>query len=197
MKRIILAVLLALLVLPTVASAQADLTVDQFFLPGSNTSGYRVHASTTSSHLNVSLPSGAVWAERGYKEVVRFSHLAATGLTNTNLSIHGQSRLAATGGTFQRLGYEGSILGVTLTSSAALTAGTATAEPTVQNAGVVRGSGLTVVLSAAGPPQYASRIQARGVTTFDSGHEVGCRITTTNDLAPVNAELLCGVTVEF
>ena len=80
-----------------------DLGVQQFFLPATSTSGYRVHTSRT--HMNVTIPRGNIWAAGGYKTPLQFAHVATASLTNFAIGL-GQSGVTA-----QRLGAEGSVLG--------------------------------------------------------------------------------------
>ena len=70
---VLLAIGLALwLQTPGIAAAQSDVSVHQFFLPGTSTVGYRVHAS--SSEMHVMLGQGDIRASGGYKAPYSFSH---------------------------------------------------------------------------------------------------------------------------
>lgn len=191
----ILVIVILVLAAPGATPASThDLTVDQFFLPGTNTSGYRVHTSTTRAHMNITIPRGNIWAVGGYKALARFTHPATASQSSANIALSG------TAVTQQRFGYEGSVLGVSVVSSSALTAGTATAVPTIRNLGTVRATGLTAAIGTgptAGHTQFFSRTQARGRDVFGASDEVGCQLTTTSDIAPVGANILCTVIVEF
>src|SRR3990167_1893612 len=115
-----------------------DLGVQQFFLPATSTSGYRVHTSRT--NMNVTIPRGNIWAAGGYKTPLQFAHVATASLTNFAIGL-GQSGVTA-----QRLGAEGSVLGLSFASSEVITAGTADANATIRSGGVIRSAGLTLRL---------------------------------------------------
>lgn len=191
MRRILGLILLgALLLVPSVARGQTDLSVQQFFLPGTNTSAFRVHTNRT--HMNLTIPRGKIQAEGGYKTLLPFTHVATASLSNFAIGLH------QSGVTYQRLGSEGSVLGLTFASSEVITAGTADANATIRSGGEVRSAGLTVRLEPGGQrSQYASITQARGLATFTATEEVGCRLNTSSNIAPLSAQLLCTVIVEF
>lgn len=175
---------------PALAWAQTDLSVEQFFLPATSTSGYRVHTSRT--HMNVTIPRGNVWAVGGYKTPLQFAHVATASLSNFAIGL-GQSGVTA-----QRLGNEGNVLGLTFASSEVITAGTADANATIRSGGEIRSAGLTLRLEPGGQrSQYGSITQARGLATFTATEEVGCRLTTSATIAPASAQLLCTVIVDF
>ena len=191
MKRIILAVLVALLAAPALVAAQTDLTVDQFFLPGSNTSGYRVHASA--AHMTVSLPHGRITADGGYKTVFQFAHVATASLTNQAIAVAGYGVL------YQPSTATGSVIGVGIAASEPITAGRATARAVVRNRlNDIMPTRLTVAIGdGERSRRFNAATQARGLDYFDYTMAIGCDLTTTSAITPTNAQLLCSVVVEF
>ena len=197
MRRAFWLTLAVVLLLPTGAAAtNHDRDVQQFFLPATNTPGFRVHTARAAlAHMNLTIPRGNIWAVGGYKTPVRFTHVATASLAAFAIGLH-QSAV-----TYQRLGYEGNVLGLTLAASDALTAGTATAVATIRRTAAgtvtVAPTQLSVTIGGPGPSQFASRTQARGRDTFRADQEVGCQLTTSADIAPVGAQLACTVVVDF
>ena len=202
MRRAFWLTLAIVLLLPAAAvAANHDREVQQFFLPGTNTSGFRVHSARAAlAHMNLTIPRGNIWAVGGYKTPLRFVHTALSGLPPAALTAVAIG-LDTTGVLYQRLGYEGNVIGLTLAASDALTAGTATARATIRKttAGTVTVglTQLTVTLGGAGPSQFASATQARGRDTFRADQEVGCQLTTSANIAPGGAQLACTVVVDF
>lgn len=185
--------LLAVAVCPSwVGATNHDFQIQQFFLPGQNRAGFRIHAAVTRNHMNVSIPYGSIWAEGGYKTLVRYTHFATASLTDRELG------LGTTAVNYQRFGYQGSVIGITVGASEALTAGRITVEATVRRGGTLIPTGLTAVIDGAtGPTQFGMRTQGRGLDFFFAADEVGCRLTTTADVAPTRAQVICTVVVEF
>lgn len=86
--------------------------------------------------------------------------------------------------------HAGSIIGISVASSEARTAGTATFE--VFKNGI--GTGLTTVLDAT-DTQYAFGVQAEGVDTFAAGDRIDVRVTTDGSWAPTTADVEVSVTI--
>ena len=83
-------------------------------------------------------------------------------------------------------------------ASAALTAGSATCQATIRNFDdTVVATGLTAVISGTGATQFNATAQARGLDVFLTTDSIGCRLTTTADIAPLTAEVACTVIVEL
>ena len=178
-----------------------DREIQRFVLPGTNTTGHRVHASRV--HMSLTLPSGNIIARGGYKTLIAFAHPEATkaSLTNVAMVLAGAGlRSSNAGVSYQRAAFAGSIIGITLGASTALTTGTATAEATILpfNSTTVQPTGLTVTLDAAlATSQFNAEERARGLFAFTGADSVGCRITTAATLAPVTGVLACTVIIEF
>lgn len=183
--------------------------IQRFVLPGTNTTGYRAHAS--GSELHITLPAGNIWAQGGYKVAYTYAHgdFLTANLSATAMPIAGTLRISpagggvTTGGVFyQKPPSAGYVVGVAISSSTALTAGAAHAEATVLIGGSsVQGTGLRTII---GPgetvDQYAAATQARDrAPKFRAGNEdsVGCRWATSANVAPSNAQIICTVIVEY
>lgn len=80
------------------------------------------------------------------------------------------------------------IVGVSVRSSAARTAGTLTVEPLIDGSA----TGLTSVLNAT-DTQSAKATQLRGSDFASAGSRIGCRITTDGTWAPVTADVVVTV----
>ena len=204
MKRALLVAPLIVLALAAPLEAQTtgieDREIQRFVLPGTNTTGFRVHANR--SHMNLTLPSGNIVAIGGYKVAVAFAHPEnmKPSLTNEAMPLVGTARPGDSGSgvPYQRTPFAGSIIGIAIGASTALTAGSATAEATIRElSGTVRAMGLTAVISGTAATQYNATAQARDLDRFTSSDGVGCRITTSSNLAPVTAEIVCTVIIEF
>lgn len=206
MTRLALAVALLLLSAGS-AAAQTDLTIDRFFLPGTSTTGYRVHANTSEMHVTV--PSGKIRAAGGYKTPVVFSHASnvVAGLSNQAIP------LATTGVTYLRPVTAGSIIGVSIGARAALDVGAAHAEATILRDGSVVATGLIAVIRdsswSGAQNQFSANSQARDLSQFTTSEAIGCRITTDSTAAnqgegtlqnpgfrPLTNEFVCTVTIE-
>lgn len=191
-------------------AAQPDpqnITIHQFFLPGTQTSGWRVHGGST--EISLRLAQGDVWAEGGYKVAYAFAHndYVGIGASDALVPIAGSTwfRQAGTIGVgvpYQLTPYGGSIIGIAISASAALTAGDAHAEAIVfdpSSAGTTA-TGLTAYIGAeqtAPRRQYRVDTQAKDVDRFVSGNAVGCRMNTGTALAPNTVEIVCTVIVEY
>ena len=84
----------------------------------------------------------------------------------------------------------GSIIGVSVASTAARTAGTLTVEVTKNGSG----TGLQAQLNAT-DTQYAYATQELDEDTFDAGDRIGVKITTSADWAPTTADIVVMVLV--
>ena len=191
--------------LPSLGSAQ-DLTVEQFFLPGTNTSGFRVHASSTEMALTL---AGPIRSTGGYKSYIQYSHAeqVVRGASNVAMPIAGTSLGSGSstgprilGVVRQRMATTGSIIGIAIASSAALTYGAAHVEATITNiaAGQVnRTEFLAVIGGGLTNTQFATTTRARGRHPFGTGDAVGCNVNVQVDgVRPLTAELLCTLIVE-
>ena len=194
--------LLAGLGLPAFGSAQ-DLTVEQFFLPGTNTSGFRVHASSTEMALTL---LGPIRGTGGYKSYIQYSHAEQIVRSATNVAMpiagtsmgSGSSPLVV-GVVRHRMATTGSIIGIAIASSAAMTYGAAHVEATITNIATgqvnrtefraVIGGGLTNT-------QFATTTRARGSHPFGTGDAIGCNVNVEVIVLPMTAELLCTLIVE-
>ena len=177
-----------------------DREIQRFVLPGTNTTGLRVHASNV--HMSLALPRGNIAAMGGYKVAFVYAHgdQSRINLTASAMPIAGTIRPSDSGSgvSYQRVPFKGSVIGVAIGASTALTAGTATAEATILRAGdLVDPTGLTVVLSSVGSTQYNAARQDREISNFTALEGVGCRLTTNAAFAPTTAELVCTVIIEF
>lgn len=207
MKRALIVAVLILLAAAGLLEAQTtgitDREIQRFVVPGSaNRTGFRVHASNTAVHMSLTIPAGNIIARGGYKTMVAFAHGENTkpSLTDVAMVLAGSARPteSASGVSYQRTPFAGSIIGVTIGASAALTAGSATAEATWREIdGTVRRSFLTAVISGTAATQFNATAQARGVNAFTASDGIGCQITTSSDLLPVTAEMVCTVIIEF
>ncbi len=86
--------------------------------------------------------------------------------------------------------YPGSIVGVTVSASAARSGGTLTVAA-AKNGSTV---GLTAVLNAT-DTQWARSTQGREADRFDAGDRIGCLITTDGSWAPTTADIVAEVWV--
>ena len=204
MKRAVL-VLGLLLWFAGPAWAQSDLTVQSFVCPGgANTQCFRVHASTTEAGLTL---NGEIIATRGYKVAYVFAHTGSqvvADISNGAVPIAGSIADNAlpglSGALWQMAPTHGSIIAVAISSSGALTTGTAAhAEATVLSAGrTSRRSGLTSAIGAAKTfTQSSITTAARGVYRFQSDEAIGCNISTSTTIAPGTAQLVCTVIVVY
>ena len=181
-----------------------DQEVQGFVLPGTSTKASRVHANR--SHMSLALPYGNIIAQGGYKIAYVYAHPnnIRASLSNSAMTIAGtgseRDNNSASGVYYQRPPYAGSIIGISAGASTALTAGSVTLEATVLRKGLtpVVGTGLTTVLSSAAAVQYNANAQPRNhyLSTFYPGDLIGCRLTSSGDLAPATAEIACTLVVE-
>lgn len=210
MKRRFVALVLGLLMAGVAwpAWGQTDLSVQQFFLPGTNTSGYRVHANTTEMNLTL---AGDLYARGGYKVAYVFSHGSAAAANATThapvagLGLSSSYRQLLTP-IFQMMPFTGSVRAVTIWSSHPLTGGSAHAEATIFQAGLAApfdqgiGTGLIARIGVAGSgylnDQVAASAQGPNVDVFNNPQQIGCRIGTQTGLVPLPI-LVCTVVVEY
>ena len=203
LRRVSLALVLVLLAVAGLLEAQTTSTQDReiqrFVIPGTaNTTGYRVHASATAAHLGVAIPRGNIAAMGGYKTMIHFAHGDQTSatLTDSIVPLAGSARPSDSGSgvNYQRMPYTGSIMAVAIGSSAAVTAGRITARATILRAGGVYRTNLTTILDGG---QYQVAQQERGIDIFNATEGIGCQLSTTSNFAPVTAEVICTIIVEF
>ena len=202
MKRALFVAGLILLAVAGLLEAQTtsidDREVQRFVLPGTNTTGMRVH--TSAAHMSLTL-IGQIAAGGGYKVSFAYAHgeNIVQSTTNAVMPIAGTTRSqdSGSGVSYQRIPYAGSIIGISIGASTALTAGSATAEATIFRSNMVIATGLTATIASSGDLQYATVAQARGLDGFTPAEAIGCRLTTSADLAPRTAEMVCSVIVEF
>ena len=201
MKRALIIASVVVLALAALLEAQTtginDQETQRFVLPGTNTTGYRVHASN--AHMSIAIPRGNIVAAGGYKTLIHFAHGDQTSATITGsiMPLAGSARPSDSGSgvNYQRMPYGGSIMAVAIGASSAVTAGRITARATVLRiGGVVYLTGLTALLDGG---QYQVSQQERGIDTFTSGEGIGCQLTTTSNYTPVTSEVVCTVVVEF
>lgn len=208
MKRRIGVTLLFLFAFGVIATALAqttgvnDVEIERFVLPGTNTTGFRVHGNRT--EMNLRLPAGDIWAQGGYKVQYGFSHgrRIVQGTSNSNAAAVGTIGVSGTSGVlYASTPYAGSVVAVAIASSQALTAGYAHAEASVyQVAGdQIFRTGLTAMIgfTETGFTRSRASSQAKDLDRFLATEGVGCQMTTTSDLTPASAELLCTVVVEM
>lgn len=209
MTRARLLLISLLCLLPSAAWAQSDLTQFQLTLPGTvaprNTPSLRVHASTTEGHLT--LAHGDIIASGGYKVAYTYSHTGRTQVSLSSVAMPIAGTVAPevpAGVLYQRTPSKGSVIGLALASSAALTAGSATCEAVILNAdGNANTTGFQVLIGVAGIPntfgrtRYNAVTQARGLDPFDFLDAVGANISTSADFAPTTAVLACTVVVVY
>lgn len=100
--------------------------------------------------------------------------------------------LGLAGNTEVVMPYAGSVIGISVASNAARSAGTLTVDATVD--GVV--TGLQAVLDD-DPTTYALNTQAKDTDTFTAGQRIGVKITTDGAWAPVTADIVVAVIVEM
>lgn len=86
--------------------------------------------------------------------------------------------------------HAGSVIGVSVASSEARTAGTATFEVFKNGTG----TGLTCILNGT-DTQYASAVQATGVDTFVAGDRLDVRVSTDGSWTPTTADVEAAITV--
>ena len=208
MKRALIVAVLILLAGASLLEAQTtginDREIQRFILPGTNTTGMRVHASRV--HMSLTLPAGNIIAVGGYKVAFSYAHTGNVSVNISNAAMpvagtagpQGPTGPLAAGVAYQRTPFAGSVIGVAIGASAALTAGSATAEATIrQFDDAVRATGLTAVIAGTAATQFNATAQARGISVFSTTDSIGCRLTTTADIAPLTAEVVCTVIVEL
>lgn len=204
--------LVALIALGLAVSALAQTTgvfdqeIQRFVLPGTNTTGLRVHGSSTEMHLR--LPAGDIVAQGGYKVAWSYAHgdNVVPNVSNSNAPIAGSANAVSAplgGGVFHQLfPTAGSILAVAIGSNTALTAGYAHVEATIFDVSAATTTRTTLRALIGSPiggsaTRYAVTTAAKDTHTVPAGDAVGCQISTTVDIAPTGAELVCTLVVEF
>ena len=200
----VLIVLVGALWLATPAQAQTDLTRAAIpcLPPNTSTNCWRIHSDTTTTNTQVTL-LGAVNASGGYKEAFQFAHpnRIVINQTNTAVPVAGTSQTipASAGPTFVAMPYAGSVIAVSVSTSAAITLGGAHAEVVINHAGNATNTGLIALLDNAGQTQYNTASQARATSgsVFNAGDRVGCRMSTSSNLAPLTMGVVCTVVVSY
>lgn len=205
-----LALLLGVWVMPAEAQTTSinDIEVQQFFLPGTRTSGWRAHANRAEMNLTL---AGDLYARGGYKVAYAFSHNSATTAnTNSHAPVAGLSTIN-TGGSlntnnrFIPMPYGGSVIAVTVSSHVPLTAGMAHAEATIFTPGggtygAAEATGLKAQIGVSGQNQSYTQhgwvSQSPNVDVFNPPATIGCKVGASTDVAPIPL-LTCTVIVEF
>ena len=100
--------------------------------------------------------------------------------------------LGLAGNTEVVMPYAGSIIGISVASNEARSAGTLTVDATKDGTA----TGLQAVLDD-DPNQYAYATQAKDTDTFTAGQRIGVKITTDGDWAPTTADIVVTVIVEM
>lgn len=90
-----------------------------------------------------------------------------------------------------RIVRDGWLCGLAANLSEAVTAGTVTAEVTVNGVG----TGLSVTLTSASHPMGDVITRAKNITQLFQGDEIGVRLTTTAGFTPTTSDILCTVDV--
>ena len=210
MKRLLLAAVVVLVcALP--AWAQTDLNVVNYpcYPPNQTTSCVRVHVDTTSSTARAGLiiTGGDIVAAGGYKVAYSFAHPSsvvpnitrgALPIAGTGYASNGTAASLSAGPLYQYPGYAGSIIGISIASSQALTLNGAHCEAVVYN-GNIHATGFNAYISSAitGRTQFHQNTQSRGLNTFLSTEAIGVRISTDSGIAPVNTNLSCAAVVVY
>lgn len=202
LRRVAVAALALVVVTAALLEAQttgpADREIQRFVLPGSNTTGMRVHSSRTVMSQTL---AGNIIATGGYKAAFTYAHpeFVVTTVTNAHLPIAGTPRAGSSGVAPLMPSTGGSIIGVSIASSAALTRDAAHVEAVMLRGGLgVVASGLRAVIGGGlTNTQFAASTQARGLTNFTATDAVTCRLTTDANVRPLTAQIACTVIVEF
>jgi hypothetical protein len=130
---------------------------------------------------------GDVYASGGYKNTFSFMYTdVADSQTNKVTDVLGMA-----GNTEFTLPYGGSVIGVSVSSNAALAGGTVTVDPTINGTK----TGLTAVLDNA--HQYNSATQDVNTDTFAAGNRLGLKVTTDANVDPNTIDLVITVIVEY
>ena len=204
MRRLVLAAL-AVLLSAGVAGAQTDLTHEQINIPGTNTSGFRIHGNTSTVNVTV---AGVIAATGGYKVAFPFAHTGSSivaALTNSAVPVVGSVSGNITGGgqsgvLYYRTPTAGSIVAISIMASTALTTQASAHAEAVVIAGMstTRRTGFTTVIGATlTNTQYGSATAARGTYNFTASEGVGCNVSTSTVVTPLTARLTCTLIVEM
>ena len=181
-----------------------NVIIQSFFLPASGTVGYEVHAS--SSAMGLRLPLGDINAAGGYKVAYSYGHggRVVLGSDGVLVPILGSSsgggtgnEPATAGSTYQRMPYAGSVIGVALQSSGAVTSNAAHAEAVILSGTTLIATGLLTRIDGDANTQYNSATQAKDVDTFAVGELVTCRMTVDSGFLPASAILVCTIVIEY
>lgn len=168
-----------------------------------NSSGTTVWTVTTSGNVTLTgdiTISGDVSAAGGYKMALVFAHEDVGTSLDSHAPVAGTTASTADSDLlrFALAPWAGSITGVSLVASTAVTAGSAHVEVTSGTCGSpMTYSGFTVALhNAGGQTTYNSNTQAKDTDAFSAGECVGVDMNTSSSFAPVTADLMAIVYVE-
>ena len=142
---------------------------------------------TISSSGDVTV-TGDIYAAGGYKNSFNFMQSDVTaGQTSVSLNV-----LGLTGNSEYVLPCAGSVIGISVASNEARTAGTLTVDATVN--GIA--TGLQAALDAANTTYYSST-QNVNTDAFSTGDRLGIVITTSADWAPTTADIVITAVIEY
>lgn len=91
------------------------------------------------------------------------------------------------------------MIAVSVSTGTAITAGGVHAEVVINHAGSATNTGLIALLDPTGQTQYNTATQSRATSgsVFNAGDRVGCRMSTSSNLAPLTMGVVCTVIVSF
>ncbi len=210
MKRII-GFAVALLIASAVPAMAVDIQI--FNHPGSNTNAWKLTDTTINKYNssgtsiwavdssgNVTI-SADIAAAGGYKLAVVFAHQDVGASLDSHVPIAGTHADAQSSGlVFEyKAPWAGSIMGVSLMSGNALTAGDAHVDVTTGTCGsTLTKTGLIAFLaSSETETTYDSATQAKDTDTFSAGDCIGVNMATGSALAPTSADMTVIVVLEF
>lgn len=131
---------------------------------------------------------GDIAATGGYKQPFNFMQSdVAANQTAIAIDVCGLS-----GNTEYVMSYDGSVLGISIASNDARTAGTLIVDVTVNGTA----TGLQAQVDGTNT-QYHSATQAKDTDSFSAGDRIGVKITTDGTWAPVTADIVVTVIVEM
>lgn len=215
MRRLVVLAVALLLASAVPVSAQ---TVKQSFVhdpPNASQTLWRVdtsdlwyYNSSGTAQFNVDLSTGDVIiqgdisAAGGYKMLYVFAHQGVGTSVDSHAPIAGAIVSASdTSYVYEvKAPWAGSVMGVSLVSSAALTAGDAHVEVTTGTCGATQltGTGLIAFLaSTETETTYDAATQAKGTDTFTAGQCIGADLETGSAFAPIGTDLVVIVYVEM
>lgn len=207
LRRIGVVALVVVLATAALLEAQSagvnDQEIQRFTLPGSNTTGFRVHGS--SAAMNLTLPAGDILASGGYKVAYTYAHSENIVVNTSGAAVPvagtvraSTSTSATTGVPFQTVPSAGSIIGVAIGARSALTRDAAHTEATILRNGATVTTGLRALIGAGLTyTQYAVTTQARGTDVFYAGEGVGCNVTIDSLITPTANQIVCTVIVSY